>query len=192
MSEQRDHPAPLTLFWAEVQELRDLFKFEFFYPDTDVFEQDIDAELSREEPEWQSLLGKGADNARLIINRMSPKVGHVTFSIFAEACSVGTDLLVRHPQNEAIDEGTFIDRCMSYGKQAYLQRRISSEASIGKLLYANAWKMLMSRGLIDCADGRSQQAEALNQLIRRLEVIRAMSIADRGASTLRDVARGKI
>ena len=190
VSEQRDHPAPLALFWAEVQELRDLFKFEFFYPDTEVFEQDIDAELSREEPEWQSLLGKGADNARLIINRMSP--GHVTFSIFAEACSVGTDLLVRHPQNEAIDEGTFIDRCMSYGKQAYLQRRISSEASIGKLLYANAWKMLMSRGLIDCADGRSQQAEALNQLIRRLEVIRAMSIADRGASTLRDVARGKI
>ena len=192
VSEQPDHPVPLNLFWAEVQELRDLFKFEFFYPDTEMFEQDIDAELSREEPEWQSLLGKGADNARLVINRMSPKVGHVTFSIFAEAYSVGTDLLVRHPQNEAIDEGTFIDRCMSYGKQAYLQRRISSEASIGKLLYANAWKMLMSRGLIHGTEGRMQQAEALNQLIRRLEVIRAMSIADRGASTLRDVARGKI
>ena len=192
VSEQPDHPAPLALFWAEVQELRDLFKFEFFYPDTEVFEQDIDAELSREESEWQSLLGKGADNARLIINRMSPKVGHVTFSIFAEAYSVGTDLLVRHPENEAVDEGKFIDRCMSYGKQAYLQRRISSEASIGKLLYANAWKMLMSRGLIHGTEGRLQQAEALNQLIRRLEVIRAMSIADRGASTLRDVARGKI
>ena len=52
---------------------------------------------------------------------------------------------------------------MSYGKQAYLQRRISSEASIEKLLFANTWKMLMSRGLIDDAD--------------------------RGASTLRDVAR---
>ena len=88
-----------------------------------------------------------------------------------------------------MDEDTFIERCMSYGKQAYLQRRISSEASIGKLLFANAWKMLVSRGLITDADGRSRQAEALNQLIRRLEVIRALSIADRGASTLRDVAR---
>lgn len=91
-----------------------------------------------------------------------------------------------------MEEDAFVERCMSYGKQAYLQRRISSEASIGKLLYANAWKMLMSRGLIHGAEGRLQQAEALNQLIRRLEVIRAMSIADRGASTLRDVARGKI
>ena len=40
----------------------------------------------------------------------------------------------------------------------------------------------MSRGLIQALEGRLQQA-ALNQLIRRLEVIRAMSIADRGAST---------
>ena len=70
-----------------------------------------------------------------------------------------------------------------------VQRRISSEASIGKLLIANAWKMLVSRGLINDTDGQSRQAEALNQLIRRLEVIRALSIAARGASTLRDVAR---
>ena len=56
VSEQRNHPAPLGLFWAEVREMRDLFKFEFFYPDTAVFERDIDAELSREEPKWQSFL----------------------------------------------------------------------------------------------------------------------------------------
>ena len=96
---------------------------------------------------------------------------------------------MRQPEGEQIAEDIFIERCMSYGKQAYLQRRISSEASIGKLLFANAWKMLMSRGLINDADGKSRQAASLNQLIRRLEVIRALSIADRGASTLRDVAR---
>ena len=102
---------------------------------------------------------------------------------------MGTDILLRQPDDEQLDEAVFIDRCMSYGRQAYLQRRISSEASIGKLLYANAWKMLSNRGLIDQPAGRSRQAEALNQLIRRLEVIRALSISDRGASTLRDVAR---
>ena len=81
-----------------------------------------------------------------------------------------------------------LDRCMNCVKRAYLQRQISNEASIGKMLIANAWKMLMSRGLIDEADGRSRQAEALNQLIRRLKVIRALSIADRGAHILRAVA----
>jgi len=189
VSEQRESSKSLSLFWSEVQELRDLFKFEFFYPDTQLFEQQIDAELCREEPDWQALLSESPDNARLIMNRLSPKLGHVALSIFAEAYSIGTDILMRQPEGEPIAEDAFIERCMSYGKQAYLQRRISSEASIGKLLFANAWKMLTSRGLINDADGRSRQAASLNQLIRRLEVIRALSIADRGASTLRDVAR---
>ena len=189
VSEQRQPVATLDHFWAEVRELRGLFKFEFFYPETQEFEQQIDAELCRDEPRWQSLLCERPDNARLIINRLSPKLGHVALTIFAEAYSVGTDILLRQPDDEPLDEAEFIDRCMSYGRQAYLQRRISSEASIGKLLYGNAWKMLSSRGLIDQPEGRSRQSEALNQLIRRLEVIRALSIADRGASTLRDVAR---
>ena len=135
------------------------------------------------------MLSESPDNARLIMNQLSPKLGHVALTIFAEAYSIGTDILIRHSDGEPIEEDAFIERCMSYGKQAYLQRRISSEASIGKLLFANAWKMLVSRGLASNAEGRSRQAEALNQLIRRLEVIRALSIADRGASTLRDVAR---
>ena len=189
VSEQRDSGESLPHFWSGVQDLRDLFKFELFYPDTKSFEQQIDVELCRDEPNWQTLLSESTDNARLIMNRLSPKLGHVALTIFAEVYITGTGILIRHSDGEPMEEDAFIDRCMSYGKQAYLQRRIRSEASIGKLLFANAWKMLMSRGLIDDADGRSCQAEALNQLIRRLEVIRALSIADRGASTLRDVAR---
>ena len=189
VSEQRESSESLSQFWCEVQELRDLFKFEFFYPDTQLFEQHIDAELCRDEPDWQALLSENPDNARLIMNRLSPKLGHLTLTVFAEAYSIGIDILIRHSDGEPMEEEVFIERCMSYGKQAYLQRRISSEASIGKLLFANAWKMLVSRGLVNSSDGRSRQAEALNQLIRRLEVIRALSIADRGATTLRDVAR---
>ena len=189
VSEQRQNGQALDQFWSEVQELRDLFKFEFFYPDTQLFEQQIDAELCRDEPNWQALLSESPDSARLIMNRLSPKLGHVALTVFAEAYSIGTDILIRHSEETPIEEEAFIERCMSYGKQAYLQRRISSEASMGKLLFANAWKMLVSRGLVNNAEGRTHQAEALNQLIRRLEVIRALSIADRGASTLRDVAR---
>jgi glycerol-3-phosphate O-acyltransferase len=189
VSEQTNDGDPLEQFWSEVRELRDLFKFEFFYPDSEVFTEQIDTELSRDEPDWQALLADGPDNARLIVNRLSPKLGHVALTIFVEAYSIGTDILMYQLDGETLDEEAFIERCMSYGKQAYLQRRISSEASIGKLLYANAWKMLTSRGLVGSPQGRAVQAEALNRLIRRLEVIRALNIADRGASTLRDVAR---
>ena len=58
VSEQRESHESLSQFWSEVQELRDLFKFEFFYPDTQLFEQQIDAELCRDESDWQALLSE--------------------------------------------------------------------------------------------------------------------------------------
>ena len=189
LSERTSEESAMDRFWEEVRELRDLFKFEFFYPETREFEEQIDQELSREAPGWQERLKDDTDNARILLNTLSPKVGHFTLTIFAEAYSIGADILLRFGEEPGFDEETFISRCMSYGKQAYLQRRISSEASIGKLLFANAWKMLGSRHLINSEKGRVAQAEALNQLIGRLEVIRALSIAQRGAGTLRDAAR---
>jgi len=189
VAEKTSEAPRIERFWNEVRELRDLFKFEFFYPETLEFDAQIDEELSREAPRWQALLAADGDYARTLLNALSPKVGHVTLTIFAEAYSIGADILLRFGDEPGFDEETFISRCMSYGKQAYLQRRISSEASIGKLLFANAWKMLASRDLIDSGEGRGAQAEALNQVIRRLEVIRALSIAQRGAGTLRDAAR---
>ena len=190
---ERTSDAPtMERFWGEVRKLRDLFKFEFFYPETHAFEAQIDEELSREAPEWQTLLEDDAGNARILLNALSPKVAHFTLMIFAEAYSIGADILLRFGDEPGFGEEAFIGRCMSYGKQAYLQRRISSEASIGKLLFANAWKMLTSRHLIESGEGRVAQAEALNQIIRRLEVIRALSIAQRGANTLRDAAREAI
>jgi len=189
LSEKTSSEPTMDCFWHEVRELRDLFKFEFFYPETHEFEKQIAQELGREAPDWQAMLEADTGNARILLHTLSPKVGHLTLTIFAEAYSIGADILLQFGDEHGFDEETFIGRCMSYGKQAYLQRRISSEASVGKLLFANAWKMLASRHLIDSIEGRIAQAEALNQLIRRLEVIRALSIAQRGASTLRDAAR---
>jgi len=189
VSETASEAPAMDRFWAEVQELRDLFKFEFFYPETQAFEEQIVEELSSEMPQWQALLASDANNARTLLNALSPKMGHLTLTIFAEAYSIGADILLRFGEEAGFDQEMFIDQCMSYGKQAYLQRRISSEASIGKLLFANAWKMLTSRNLVDSREALRAQAEALNQLIRRLEVIRALSIAQRGAGTLRDAAR---
>ena len=188
---ERGEP-PLEYFWQVVRDLRDLFKFEFFYPDSQRFEDEINTELCRDTPDWRQQISDDTNNARALLDKLSPKLGHMTLTIFAEAYSIGADILVKWGDKDGLNESVFIDRCMSYGKQAYLQRRISSEASIGKLLFANAWKMLTSRGLIADTTQRTVQAESLNQLIRRLEVIRALSIADRGASTLRDVARGTI
>ena len=75
LSERTSEESAMDRFWEEVRELRDLFKFEFFYPETREFEEQIDQELSREAPGWQERLKDDTDNARILLNTLSPKVG---------------------------------------------------------------------------------------------------------------------
>jgi len=74
---------------------------------------------------------------------------------------------------------------LKYGRQAYLQRRISSEASIGKILFANGYKQLQHRGLTEPGDGdlaarRVAIAQELRDLARRTHRIRARVMDRRG------------
>ncbi len=86
---------------------------------------------------------------------------------------------------------------MNYGRQAFMQRRVSSEASMGKLLFKNSWSMLSARGLTDASQAdymeqRQSQFKTLQILVRRVEIIRASAIAARGTPTIRDTIRAKI
>ena len=51
VSENSKEETALTCFWQEVRALRDLFKFEFFYPESKTFEAQINEELCLEVPD---------------------------------------------------------------------------------------------------------------------------------------------
>lgn len=188
---------PAAVFWHEVDELRDLFKFEFFYPASDIFRGEIEAELDLIAPDWQILLNQSVGGARKLFFRITPCVAHMTLQMFAEAYAIAGDILAGWHSDDIFSESECVERCMSYGKQAWLQRRVSSEASVGKLLFQTAHKLLVARKLVDASqpdykEARSRQALALNTLVRRIEVVRASSISSRGAMTVRDTARGSM
>ena len=176
----------LNIFWAEVDQLRDLFKFEFFYAPTEVFHQQIREELSRYDKDWQTLLSRGTFAFGQLLNRMTPLVSHVTLLIFTEAYSIVAALAARIGHSETLVEQACVTDALKLGRQAYLQRRISSEASIGKLLFNNGFKMLQSRGLTDAGEPilterRLKQSHQLRDLLRRLDLIRAIGVASRGS-----------
>ena len=176
----------LNIFWAEVDQLRDLFKFEFFYAPTEMFHQQIREELSRYDKDWQTLLSRGTFAFGQLLNRMTPLVSHVTLLIFTEAYSIVAALAARMGHSETLVEQACVTDALKLGRQAYLQRRISSEASIGKLLFNNGFKMLQSRGLTDAgepilAERRLKQSHQLRDLLRRLDLIRAIGVGSRGS-----------
>ena len=189
--------APVTVFWREVEDLRDLFKFEFFYPPTEVFQEEIIAELAAINVDWETQLNRGAQGARQLLLLMTPQIAHMTLQLFAEAYALGAEILASLQPGESMDELDYTERCMNYGRQAFMQRRVSSEVSTSKLLFKNSWSMLSARGLTDEShadflEGRRAQSETLSRLVRRVEVIRASAIAARGTLTIRDTLRANL
>lgn len=183
---ENEGPGALEVFWSEVDQLRDLFKFEFFYAPTEEFHQQIREELDRYHKDWHILLSQGTLGFGQMLNQMIPLVSHVTLLIYTEAYSVVAALAARMEHAETLEEEACVGAALKFGRQAYLQRRISSEASIGKLLFRNGYKMLQSRRLTDArepglADRRLDQSNQLRDLLRRLDLIRAIGVASRGS-----------
>jgi len=172
---------PKVLFWEEIDRLRDLFKFEFFYAAKDEFYQQIRDELVSYDIDWEKHLRTSAAYADQLLKRFSPLVAYGTLIQFAEAYWVASSVLCQIPLSASLDEQSCINDSLSYGRQAHLQQRISCKSSIGKQLYANAFKLMNNLDLTtakspDQVDVRTNFQQDLRKLINRLERIRARAL----------------
>jgi glycerol-3-phosphate O-acyltransferase len=167
-------------FWEEAERLRDLFKFEFFYAPRDEFRRDIQEELSRYQPRWEAALDEEGF-ALSLFTRLVPLSSHTVLLPFVEAYRVVGDVLARQTGDVPLSEKDCIQQALAYGRQAYLQRRISSEASIGKVYFGNGYKLADNFGLVDgpaaeLENGRREFAQGFRALQRRLEQVRAAAL----------------
>jgi glycerol-3-phosphate O-acyltransferase len=177
----RDDQAPLRAFWQEVDKLRDLFKFEFFYAPREEFHEEVGQELRCYSSDWEDTLVRDADFARRILRDFRPLVAHATLTQFVEAYYVVADVAAMTPHDKALEANDCLHRSFAYGRQAYLQRRISSEASIGKLLFQNGYRWMENRGLAAAGDAelterRAQASRSLRELMHRLQRIQALAL----------------
>ncbi len=166
-------------FWAKIDRLRDLFKFEFFYPPRDEHMAALRAELARIDPVWDRRLASGDRGIAQLLRRCQPVVGHAILLPFAEAYSVVAELLARAKPGDAVDEQALLDAALTEGRQAYLLRRISSEAAIGKLLFANGLSLMRHMGLAEEAtpDVLAQRRALLMELRGLANVMETMRLS---------------
>ncbi|MEE4278696.1 MAG: glycerol-3-phosphate 1-O-acyltransferase [Halieaceae bacterium] len=171
-------------FWSEAERLRDFFKFEFFYAPREQFHRDIDDELSRYQPQWEATLDDPRAAASLFL-RLRPHVAHSVLLPFTEAYRVVADVMARQPGTVSLEEKDCVQQALAYGRQAYLQRRISSEASIGRLFFSNGYRLFENLNLTAAAkdteaeahrERRLEMAQAFRDLQRRLERVRAAAL----------------
>ncbi len=173
-------------FWGRIDRLRDLFKFEFFYPPRGEHRAAVEAELARIDPLWDRRLACGDRGIAQLLRRCQPVVGHAILLPFVEAYSVVAEQLARAKPGDTVDEKALLDAALVEGRQAWLLRRISSEAAIGKLLFANGLALMRHMGLAEAATPENIAARRallieLRSLANIMETMRlsAVALADR-------------
>jgi glycerol-3-phosphate O-acyltransferase len=182
-----DAPAPeaLDVFWRETLRLRDFFKFEFFYPSKKKFKKELRKEMDLLDPNWPRRIEQGNQEIMKILADMYPLVAHSSLLPFVEAYSLVFDLLARQDAGAGLTQEECVASALKEGKQAYLQRRITSEASIGKILFQNGYKLARNRGLTQgggegTAEQRIRLLRDFKELSRRLERIRLIALSSHG------------
>jgi len=172
---------PLTQFWLEVDRLRDMFKFEFFYAPTEEFQNDVKEELRYFDADWDTKLKSDEGFASAFLSDLQPLVAHATLRPYIESYRIVADVFAGLDGNQSMDQKTTVAKAFKYARQAYLQRRISSLASIGQLLFENAYKSLEAYDLIDGNGAdvlrrRKRASKGLRILSHRLEHIRTLAM----------------
>ena len=170
---------PVNAFWAEAAALRDLFKFEFFYPPLEQFNADIDEELRRYDSAWRNRIENG--ESLDLLRELSPLIAHAALRPFAEAYAIVADILVDpRMANEAANKKAIVETALKYARQALLQQRITSEESIGKLMFENGFDLATHRNLVGGDAGavtaaRAQFRAELDDINKRLETIKSLA-----------------
>jgi len=170
-------------FWHATDRIRDLLKFEFFYSPKEEFRQQIDAELSRYDAQWQESLGGTRKRVTEMLTAMRPLIAHASLLPYIEAYGVVAQVLAKLEPGAGIDEEDCISASFKLGHQRYLQRRVSSKASIAKLLFSNGFKLFSNLGLTgegDASIGKERVAIAqeFEQLSAQLAVIESLAKSD--------------
>lgn len=171
-------------FWAEVMQLRDLLKFEFFFPEKEAFREEIRQELAYTAERWEDRLARGEIQAEELVRRSRPFSAHRALRPFLESYRVVADQLVRLDPTQPFDEKRFLANCIGVGRQYKLQKRIHAADSISRVLFQTALRLARNRELLvegDAGNGAARLAFAqeIHDVLRRVDIIVALAASRR-------------
>ncbi|GAB3014841.1 putative acyltransferase plsB1 [Nocardioides flavus (ex Wang et al. 2016)] len=162
----------LQVGWEEAKRMRDLLKFEFFFPSRADFEDDLRTEL-------RLLVGEGVTEmtptrARELLVGARPHLAHLVLRPFLDAYLVVADRLADHG-DAPVDEDALLADSLAVGQQWALQRRVASEESISLELFRTALSLARHKGLLESGEGIGSAREAfaaeLRDSVRRVNII---------------------
>ncbi len=146
-----------TVAWEAALRLRDLLKYEFFFPEKALFRQELIAELELLDPEWERRGGSPTEAAALLAGS-GFLIAHRVLRPFLESYYVVADRLAARDPRHPIDKNAFLDECGGVARQHVLQGRLRSPEAVSREVFTHAFELALNRDLI--APGRQELAVA--------------------------------
>ncbi len=142
--------------WQEALRLRDLLKFEFFFPRKQVFSDELNAELAL----WAGEAGvdfEHGDAANLLAGAPI-LVAHAVLRSFVDAQLVVAELLLTRDLSAELDRKEFVKDSLGYARQLRLQGRVHGAETISRELFEGALRLADNRNLLVPEAGAERQA----------------------------------
>jgi glycerol-3-phosphate O-acyltransferase len=188
-AEEEPGSDPVEIAWGEAFRLRDVLKFEFFFADRGRFREEMREELALIEPAWPSASELTLAEVGRALADSGALMAHRVLSSFLESYHVVAECLLADPLRTRVDQAAFLTDCLGLGTQLRLQHRITSGEAVSTELFRSALKLAENRALLDPANpdaevGRTEFADELRELVRRMRVLAGIDRTQRDAGTL--------
>jgi glycerol-3-phosphate O-acyltransferase len=172
--------------WNYAMSLRQLLKFEFFFATRAEFNEELLAEVALLDPDWAGQNVREPvvtlDQIEVWFERSRPHLAHLILRPFFDSYRVVADELVRWDAEREVDRDKLLERCLGFGQQQVLQRKLHSAESITLELFRNALQLAEHRGLLtgtgrDVLQRRKAFAANLREIVEDLETLARLQSA---------------
>jgi len=144
-------------------ELRDLMKFEFFFPERDEFLDEVVDDIEVDAPAWESNLDSAGPIE--VLAKLGEPVAHWALLPFLDSYQIVGDEL--ESLGKPFDEKRFLQRCLDRARLYSIEERLISGESASQVLFKSALGLAHNRGLLDpgpeVAERRARFAEEIRE-----------------------------
>ena len=125
--------------------LRDLLKYEFFFPDKEQFLGDVSNDIAYDVPNWATILP--ATGALGVIAKMGDPVAYWAVLPFLDAYQIVGDEL--EALTGSFGEKKFLKACLARARMYRIEERLFSGESASQVLFKSALDLARNRDLIE-------------------------------------------
>lgn len=161
-----------SLAVARMLDLRDLLKFEFFFPEKDQYVEDVTAEIELDVPDWEEVMGKGGPLS--VMARMGDPVAYWALLPFLDAYQVVGDEL--ESMRGDFEEKAFLKACLARARMYRIEERLFSGESASQVLFKSALGLAENRGLLVATPDVMGHRAVFAAQIRRARALAAQGL----------------